>query len=260
MKWMLVAAVVTVLMGVAPSVQAAQPLAHKGIWNANYDENTLPSLERAYRLGVHVETDVILTSDGQPLIIHDGLLDPTTNCTGGVAAWTAQDIRDQCRTEGQNAVIPTLDEFLRKLSKNPGQILNVELKGGGWIADDNAKIKMLRDLTVKHGVRNRTYYSAVGGPDLLMGFRDSAPKMRTAWKPRDTDTVTIAEATELSVDVVMAKPVQWSEAKVHRFESHGFKPWATLTNKPTMWRRLSQWGVNLILTDYPARMKTDLSS
>ena len=254
MERMLVAAVVAALIGVAPAGQAARPLAHKGVHNASYDENTLRSLERAHELGVYVETDVNLTGDGRAMVIHDGRLDRTTNCTGEVAAWTAQAIRERCRTDGQNAVVPTLNEYLRKLSNNPGQVLNVELKGGGWIADDNAQIKMLRDLTVRHGVLDRTFYSAAGAPRPLMEFRDSTPEVRTAWKPRRTDTVTIAEATELSVDVVMAKRYQWTRVKVRRFERHGFKAWAQLTNNIEEWLRLARWGVNAILTDRPVTM------
>ena len=260
MKRMLVAAVVAALMGVTPPVQAANPVAHRGIRSASYDENTLPSLERAHQLGVYAETDVNLTIDGRAMVIHDGTLDRTTNCTGEVAAWTAQAIREQCRTDGQNEVVPTLNEFLRKLSNNPGQVLNVELKSGGWIADDNAQIKMLRDLTVRHGVLDRTFYSAAGAPRPLMEFRDSTPEVRTAWKPRRTDTVTIAEATELSVDVVMAKRYQWTEAMVHEFESQGFKAWAQMTNSTEEWLRLSRWGVNAILTDRPVDMTKAQSS
>ena len=154
MKRMLVAAVVAALMGVAPLAQAARHGA-QGRPNASYHENTLRAWSCA-RAGRVCGDRGNLTGDGRAMVIHNGWLDRTTNCTGEVAAWTAQAIREQCRTDGQNALVPTLNEYLRKLSNNPGQVLNVELKGGGWIADDNAQIKMLRDLTVQHGVLDRT--------------------------------------------------------------------------------------------------------
>ncbi len=45
-----------------------------------------------------------------------------------------------------------------------------------------------------------------------------------------------------------------------QFKTAGFKPWATLTNDSTRWRRLSDWGIEKILTDDPVKMMRDLQS
>jgi glycerophosphoryl diester phosphodiesterase len=50
-------------------------------------ENTLSSIRKAFELGARwIETDVKLTSDGVPILMHDETLDRTTNGMGSVAA------------------------------------------------------------------------------------------------------------------------------------------------------------------------------
>ncbi len=138
-------------------------------------------------------------------VIHEGTLDRTTDCEGTVADWTSQEIRATCRTKRHGQVVPTLDEFLQVLRSSQARSLTSSRRAGGWTANNNEKIKERRDMTFQYGVVTRTYYSAVGGPAILEGFRDSAPKIRTAWKPRLTDEFSVAAAQALSVNAVMGK-------------------------------------------------------
>src|SRR5438309_1688088 len=57
-------------------------------------ENTLPSFEAAWAAGVAwVETDVRLTGDGVPVLLHDATLDRTTTGQGAVSALTWDALR-----------------------------------------------------------------------------------------------------------------------------------------------------------------------
>lgn len=57
----------------------------------------MPSFDNARRHGATaVETDVSPTSDGQLVLMHDGTLDRTTNCTGPVAQQTLAYIGTGC--------------------------------------------------------------------------------------------------------------------------------------------------------------------
>ncbi len=57
-------------------------------------ENTLPAFRRALELGADgFEFDVQLTADGQPVVIHDAVLDRTTTGSGPVAAASSDQIR-----------------------------------------------------------------------------------------------------------------------------------------------------------------------
>lgn len=92
-------------------------IAHRGFASV-FPENTLAAIQGAYDLGADgVETDVRLTRDGVPIIMHDETVDRTTNGTGAVARLTLEQIRrlDACskfRTTWEPCMVPTLEEVL----------------------------------------------------------------------------------------------------------------------------------------------------
>ncbi|MCF5284534.1 glycerophosphoryl diester phosphodiesterase, partial [Pseudomonas syringae] len=76
----------------APLVRSSL-IAHRGA-KAYVPENTLLALEKAAECGAEwVEIDVKLTRDGQPVVIHDDLLDRTTNGRGAVVLHDLKAIR-----------------------------------------------------------------------------------------------------------------------------------------------------------------------
>jgi glycerophosphoryl diester phosphodiesterase len=63
-------------------------IAHRG-FSSKAPENTIAAFDRALDSGfTNVELDVQLTADGIPVVIHDGMIDRTTNGTGPVASMT----------------------------------------------------------------------------------------------------------------------------------------------------------------------------
>src|SRR5690554_2566159 len=57
-------------------------------------ENTMPALQSALDGSmVYVETDIRLTSDGVPVLIHDATVDRTTNGTGRVDSMTLSELQ-----------------------------------------------------------------------------------------------------------------------------------------------------------------------
>lgn len=107
-------------------------IAHRG-GGALAPENTLAGLRLAARLGCGgVEFDVMLATDGVPLLIHDETLERTTTGRGRVAALDSATligldagIRHHPAFAGEP--VPTLDEALR-LCAALGLWANVEIK------------------------------------------------------------------------------------------------------------------------------------
>ena len=67
--------------------------AHRG-GSHQWPENTVYAFERALEAGVHMlEMDVRLAADGVPVIIHDAMVDRTTNGRGPVRAFTFGQLR-----------------------------------------------------------------------------------------------------------------------------------------------------------------------
>lgn len=105
---------------------------HRGA-AALYPENTMLGFEKALELGVDgIETDVHMTADGELVLIHDSLLDRTTNGTGPAEERTCEElgrldagIRRGEEFRGQK--IPLLRELLGLL-EGSSLMLNVEMK------------------------------------------------------------------------------------------------------------------------------------
>lgn len=110
-------------------------MAHRG-WSGKAPENTMAAIRLA--LGEPaiqaMEIDVQLSKDGVPILIHDFILDRTTNGTGSVADFTYQqlaqlDAGSWFDLSFSEEKIPTLEEVLHAVRGKCR--LNIELKKGG---------------------------------------------------------------------------------------------------------------------------------
>ncbi len=102
-------------------------IAHRG-WSGKFPENTLLAFREAIRLGVPaVEFDVRTTSDGRAVVIHDTVVDRTTNGHGAVKDLTFAQIRQL--NAGKEERIPTLEEVLDLCVGNVA--VQIEVKATG---------------------------------------------------------------------------------------------------------------------------------
>ena len=91
-------------------------------------ENTLASFKKALDLGVDmIELDVHVLASGELVVIHDHMVNRTTNGTGYLTDFTFEDLRALDAGNGQQ--VPTLSEVIDLVDR---QIpINIELKGHG---------------------------------------------------------------------------------------------------------------------------------
>lgn len=107
-------------------------IAHRGA-SQYAPENTLPSFQLAYELGADgVETDIHLTKDNIPVLIHDATLNRTTNYTGYVKDLTFHQLKNLdagswFAKKFTGTPILSLEEFLT-WAKNKHLSLTIELK------------------------------------------------------------------------------------------------------------------------------------
>jgi glycerophosphoryl diester phosphodiesterase len=107
---------------------------------ATHPENSLEAFRNAHAIGADViELDTKLTADGVPVVMHDGTLDRTTNCSGPVRARTAADLAASCRIDtigtedkiapasGPGVAIPPLADVLA-WARAERVLLNLEIK------------------------------------------------------------------------------------------------------------------------------------
>jgi glycerophosphoryl diester phosphodiesterase len=113
----------TVLARTRPRTKIA---AHRGGAALN-PENSRRAFREAIRLGAdQIETDVHLSSDGEPVLMHDATLDRTALASGAVGARSLAQLR-AVLLRGVDEVVPHLDELL-ELLRPSGTDLRLELK------------------------------------------------------------------------------------------------------------------------------------
>ncbi|MFG6286108.1 glycerophosphodiester phosphodiesterase family protein [Actinotignum sp. GS-2025f] len=98
-------------------------IAHRGGGN-EYPENSLRAFDAVYRAGFrHIESDVHTTADGVAVILHDPLLDRTTDGVGPVSAHTWAEVAQVRNEAGERP--PRLDEVLDAF---PDAVFNLDAK------------------------------------------------------------------------------------------------------------------------------------
>ncbi|MDT4762507.1 glycerophosphodiester phosphodiesterase [Sphaerochaeta sp. PS] len=136
--------------------------AHRG-YSGAYPENTMLAFRKALEAGSDgIELDVQLTKDGEVVIIHDELVDRTTNGKGLVSSFTL------CELQKLNAAqlwqdltkfepIPTFDEYCTWV-KSTDLVTNIELKTS-VIYYQEIEEKTLAILK-KHQLQEKVFFSS----------------------------------------------------------------------------------------------------
>ena len=125
-------------------------------------ENTLPAFKMPADMGADgVELDIQLTSDGEIVVCHDETIDRTSNGAGWLKDFTFKELRRLDFSNGNAAYegvkIPTMEEVFDLLQPT-GLVINIELKTG-IIFYDKIEEKIL-ELVNRGGWEDRVIYSS----------------------------------------------------------------------------------------------------
>ncbi|SDB18129.1 glycerophosphodiester phosphodiesterase family protein [Eubacterium oxidoreducens] len=141
--------------------------AHRGA-SADYPENTIVAFEGALEEGAdEVEMDVHLSSDGEPVVIHDANLKRTTGLDANVWELKASEIEaldagKWFSEEFEGVTIPAFEEVLETL-KDKDIKLNVELKPDE--ATDGLAEKVI-DLITEYDMQDQCLLSSLSYSEL----------------------------------------------------------------------------------------------
>ena len=147
-------------------------------------ENTFRSLVKAFDAGLNwVELDVRLAADHVPVIIHDPTIDRTTNGSGFVDEFTAEQLTDfdagaWFDDKFQGEPVPTLEDMLREakyMRMNVNLALNPKKREDGRLAT--------QVLDVIHQVfpSDPPVLVSSFSTDVLAVLRNLAPQIRRGW-------------------------------------------------------------------------------
>lgn len=212
-----------------------------------------------------IELDVRATSDGHCVVIHDPVVDRTTNGTGPVAGMSLTEIQeldagyrftpDGGRTfpfRGQGIRIPTIAEVLAAL---PSMRLTVEVK------IVTAQLPLFRAIAeyqatervIAAGERKafRTLFHTYRGP-ISASVEDALPFYLM-------HRVRLSALTWLRADVVQTSEFyhgrrMLSPRLIKDLHARGVMVHVWTVNEPADMHRLLDWGVDGLITDYPDRL------
>ncbi|HIF93201.1 MAG: glycerophosphodiester phosphodiesterase [Myxococcales bacterium] len=234
-------------------------------------ENTLASFDTALSMGAQIlESDIHISSDGVPILLHDPALDRTSNGRGSAAEsdWAqirALDAGGQFRDEsgetpflGQGIAIPSLEETFERF---PNARFNLEIKCRGLEG-----IRATLDLVEKFDRADRTLLAA-GEDDIMQDLRSVLTKhsLQPALGASLGEIIkSVASAVEdkpmpegvmaLQVPPTFAERPLVTRELVDHAHAHGVQIHVWTVNDLDEMKTLLDLGVDGIITDYPGRM------
>ncbi|MFO7698573.1 MAG: glycerophosphodiester phosphodiesterase family protein [Anaerolineae bacterium] len=171
-------------------------IAHRGA-SSYAPENTFAAYDLALQMGArHIELDVHLTTDGHVVVIHDDLLDRTTDGTGPVAAHSLAELRlldagSRFGAAYSGARIPTLSEVLACYG---GRVhLHIEIKGTtpGLVP---ATVALVRQYGMASSVTITSFHLSA-----LEETRRVAPDLPTGWLVGVVNDAIVADTLRLGL-------------------------------------------------------------
>ena len=234
-------------------------IAHRGASGAGLaPENTLAAFERAIQIGVDaVELDVRSTRDGALVVLHDPLLDRTTDREGPVRELSLAQVREADaggwfgpQFAGQK--VPTLAEALDLMRRRA--LVVIEIK-----ADHLAEsvLRVVDDLVVADQVVIQSFSSetirrvkaidAATPTALLVGNLPTSPSRMRARRM-------VREVLSLGANILNIWHATMTPAFFEEVRKRGLTVWTWTVDEEVVLRDVVQLGVQGVATNYPDRL------
>jgi glycerophosphoryl diester phosphodiesterase len=219
-------------------------------------ENTLPAFELAIASQVEfIETDLQLTADGVPVLMHDWTVDRTTNGSGPVWAYTWHEL-SRLDAGGwysdafAGTRVPALSQLLALVRPSNKRVL-LELKGS-WNAE---QLRSVTDDIERVGLDDRVIVASF---DImsLKALATVAPDLPRLVISRTIvgDPAVLAATCGAVALVTSARFVRDDPDAVTRIHDAGLGVLLYTLNDEETWSDATSLGVDGIITDRPARL------
>ena len=245
------------------SYQIPRIIGHRGAAKAA-PENTLAGLREARRQGAAwVEVDAKLTADNAIILLHDDLVDRTSNGKGAAAQMTFDEIRaldagSWLAPAFASVQVPTLEETVRELI-SLGLNCNFEIKPCPGRELVTAELVM-REL--------QRLWPVQAPKPLISSFAYASLEVAHRLAPEFPRAVLVEEVPENwralceGVAAIALNPWQktltteWTKA----VKKAGYKVISYTVNETPRARELFDWGVDAVFSDVPGHLLKDLGA
>jgi glycerophosphoryl diester phosphodiesterase len=234
-------------------------IGHRGA-SGHAPENTLAAFERAVELGAgFIETDLHLTRDAHFVAIHDRTLERTTNGRGAVRDFTLAQLRDleaglwyDRKYMGER--IPTIEEIL-SFARNHDIVVYLELKYEAAWGMHHALVGALRNPEDAA----RTVVISFD-PGTLADLRKLDATIMTGVLVEEAHADLVKASVDAGARQLCPRSTLVTSALVdeaHRSDLH-IATWTV--NDPEEMRAVIAAGVDGVMTDFPDRLRSVISS
>ncbi|MCJ7689798.1 MAG: glycerophosphodiester phosphodiesterase [Clostridiaceae bacterium] len=229
--------------------------AHRGA-SAYFPENTMLSFEKALEMGcTGIETDVQMTRDGVLVLIHDEMVNRTTNGDGLVKDYTYSELNkldagSWMGEEFTGVKIPTVEELIY-LVQDKNIIINFEIKSGVIIYEDIEQ--KLIELIYKHKIAHKVilssfnHYSIAKCNKISKGISTGVLYMAGIYKPYDY-------AKTVGANAIHPYFLAISEEVIKQTKKHRIKVNVFTVNDEKYMKSFLEMKVDGIITDYPDKL------
>ncbi|NIV38846.1 MAG: glycerophosphodiester phosphodiesterase [Anaerolineae bacterium] len=228
--------------------------AHRGA-SRQAPENTLAAFLLAVELGADgIELDVQLSRDGEVVVIHDFVLETTTNGAGPVRERTLAELREldagrQFADTYAGQQIPTLQEVIDTVGDR--LLLNIELKTASWRDDGlaGAVVQAIEHNLLLH----RTVVSSFN-PLALRRVRKLSSNIRTGLLYAPDLPLPLSRPWArhlLELDAIHPHHSLVDDSYVPWARERGYRVHTWTVDDPGRMRRLMRLGVDILITNRP---------
>lgn len=156
-------------MNIFDSWIATTPIAHRGLYNEKYPENSLAAFKNAVKNKLPLELDVSCLADGTPVVFHDQKLARMTGKDGFISLLKYEEV-SKLTLAGTKERIPTLKEALSVID---GKVpVLIEIKNYGKVGLIEKEVwKVLQGY-------GGEYIIASFNPYTLEWFKKNAPNVK----------------------------------------------------------------------------------
>lgn len=205
-------------------------------------ENTLRAVRAGMACADYVEVDVRLSHDGIPVIMHDPLLDRTTNGTGPVNEHTVKELKTLDTGGGEQ--IPTLEEVCSLVMGRCGLILEIKEPGS-----EDPVCRVLKKNTWEH------LYVVSFHPESIVSVQTILPGVKTGIIYARALADLPGAAATLGADAILLKFGFLTGELVKECRKRNLVILTWTPNSPEEFRETADLKIDGIVTDDPCRAR-----
>ncbi len=215
-------------------------------------ENTLASFKQCLQHGVRrCELDLHLSRDGELMVIHDPTLKRTTGRRGKVAQHDAEElVKYDARQGGPGwkspCPIPRLSELFETCDFEHWQL---EVKSAS--RDRAARtVLAIKALAERYHVKERITVTS-SSREVLRALNRLAPEISRGLVAEYNWLDPLKVARQYGCDLLALKWTLCTPERLEKAKKQGLHVSVWTVNEPALMRRLADFGVDSLITDYP---------